>query len=313
MAGERTEADWDQLPPMDPVQGVMRTRGPLEGWYADPWNVNQLRWWDGCQWTGYTSPGSVSPSDTVLSSRDSSLDRDRSTDSLDPTLQGPRAAEGWYPDPAETDEPRWWNGYEWLAQAINASPVERVVLTGKGYRVSTWCITLFWATAAVGCLVLVPLAVGGLHNHADSKSNSIGLIVLCALGAVLCSLFAWVALGGLGDYLFDVTESGSAIAERPRNRFRKSFPKLDKLKGVTAWEDVDHVEQAYNPGADGGGTYGITVHLKDGRTGSAYVWSARKSTMSEVVSRLEEVRHNATRHGLGISDSADSGVYRGHG
>ncbi|MBF0949847.1 MAG: DUF2510 domain-containing protein, partial [Actinomyces sp.] len=27
---------------------------PQPGWYRDPSNSSQLRWWDGSQWTSYT-------------------------------------------------------------------------------------------------------------------------------------------------------------------------------------------------------------------------------------------------------------------
>lgn len=184
-----------------------------------------------------------------------------------------------------------------MAHPSVAPPVESVVLTGMGYRINAWFITLFWAAMAIGCLIVVAFEVASLHKHADSKSNPIGWIVLCVLGAVLCSFIALVCSRRVGGKTsFDSTGiRGLAIAERPRNRFQQSFPKVEKLKSVTPWEDVDDVEQVYNPGAEGGGTYGIRVHLKDGRTGSAYVWSARKTTMSEVVSRLEAVRHSATR------------------
>lgn len=187
------------------------------------------------------------------------------------------------------------------------------MLTGTGYRMNAWFLTVFFAGGAIGCLVLVPLAVGSLHKHADSKSNSIGLIVLCILGVITCVFLAWVSSRKVGRKTsFDSTGiRGLAIAERPRNRFEKSFPKVKRLTGVTRWEDVDHVERVYNPGADGGGTYGINVHLKDGRKGSAYVWSARKSTMSDVVSRLEEVRQGAGRRGIRTSDSADRGGEQG--
>ena len=170
------------------------------------------------------------------------------------------------------------------------------MLTGTGYRINAWFITLLFAAGAIGCLVLVPLAVSSLHKRADSKSNSIGLIVLCVLGVIICLFLAWTCSRRVGRKTsFDSTGiRGLAIAERPRNLFEKSFPKVDRLKGVTPWDNVDHVERAYNSGADGGGTYGIKVHLKDGRIGSAYVWSARKSTMSDIVSRLEEVRQSAT-------------------
>jgi hypothetical protein len=143
----------------------------------------------------------------------------------------------------------------------------------------------------------VPLAVGSLHKRADSKSNSIGLIVLCVLGVIICLFLAWACSRRVGrkTSLDSTGIRGLAIAERPRNLFEKSFPKVDRLKSVTPWEDVDHVERVYNPGGEGGGTYGIKVHLKDGRIGSAYVWSARESTMSDVVRRLEEMRLSAIR------------------
>jgi hypothetical protein len=181
-----------------------------------------------------------------------------------------------------------------------------VVLTGMGYRINAWFITLLFTAAAIGCLVLVPLAVGSLHKHADSTSNSIGLIVLCVLGVVLSSFLAWVCSQRVGRKTsFDSTGMrGLAVAEAPRNSFEKSFPKVDRLKGVIPWEDIDHVEQAYNPGAEGGGTFGLKVHLKDGRIGTAYVWSARQSTMSDVVGRLEAVRMHATgRAGTASSET----------
>ena len=46
------------------------------------------------------------------------------------------------------------------------------MLTGMGYRVNAWFITLFFVAGAVGCIVLVPLAVDSLHKRADSKPYS---------------------------------------------------------------------------------------------------------------------------------------------
>jgi uncharacterized membrane protein YhaH (DUF805 family) len=31
-------------------------RLPPAGWYDDPWDASQIRWWDGEQWTGYAAP-----------------------------------------------------------------------------------------------------------------------------------------------------------------------------------------------------------------------------------------------------------------
>lgn len=35
--------------------------GNTPGWYADPWQVAALRWWDGTQWTGAVSEPTASP------------------------------------------------------------------------------------------------------------------------------------------------------------------------------------------------------------------------------------------------------------
>ena len=185
------------------------------------------------------------------------------------------------------------------------------MLTGSGYRINAWFITLFCGACAIGCIVLVPLAVGSLHKRADSKSNSIGLIVLCVLGVFLWSFLAWTYSRRLaGKTSFDSTGiRGLAVTDPPRNLFERSFPKEHRIKTVTPWQDVDHVERVYHPGADGGGTFGINVHLKDGRKGRAYVWSARESTMSDIVSRLEAVRKGVTRWSSAASVPADKGVH----
>jgi len=190
-----------------------------------------------------------------------------------------------------------------------------VVLTGMGYRINAWFITLLFAAGAIGCLILVPLAAGSLHKRADSKSNSIGLIVLCALGAILCLFLTWVCSQKVGGKTsFDSTGiRGLAVAKRPRNFFEKAFPKVDRLKSVTPWGDVDLVEKSYNPGAEGGGTFGVKVHLRDGRIATAYVWSARESTISGIVSTLEGARKNAASRDVAGSDGADSGACQGHG
>ena len=181
------------------------------------------------------------------------------------------------------------------------------MLTGTGYLINAWFVTVFFTVGAIGCLVLVPLAVGSLHKHADSKSNSIGLIVLCVLGALLFGFLAWALSRNVGrrSSIDSVGIRGLAVTQPARNRFEKSVPKVERVKGVTPWPDVDHVERAFHPGAEGGGTYGIHVHLKDGRVGRAYVWSARASTMDDLVNRLEAVRQCATRRESGLSAPSD--------
>jgi hypothetical protein len=42
----------------DGVSGATRA----QGWYGDPWAVEQLRWWDGQAWTGHASSPTTKPS-----------------------------------------------------------------------------------------------------------------------------------------------------------------------------------------------------------------------------------------------------------
>jgi hypothetical protein len=37
------------------AQAYAGTPLPPPGWYADPWDADRLRWWDGEQWSGYAS------------------------------------------------------------------------------------------------------------------------------------------------------------------------------------------------------------------------------------------------------------------
>ncbi|HEY5319255.1 MAG TPA: DUF2510 domain-containing protein, partial [Galbitalea sp.] len=38
--------------------------GIIPGWYADPYDANQLRWWDGTQWSDQVSALQASPPPT---------------------------------------------------------------------------------------------------------------------------------------------------------------------------------------------------------------------------------------------------------
>jgi hypothetical protein len=41
----------------EPNEGAAHHDTVPEGWYADPWQAGQMRWWDQRAWTGYTTPG----------------------------------------------------------------------------------------------------------------------------------------------------------------------------------------------------------------------------------------------------------------
>jgi hypothetical protein len=170
------------------------------------------------------------------------------------------------------------------------------VLTRPGFRRAAWFVTIFWSLGAIGCVVLTVLGVGTLHKATDSRSNSIGLIILTALGVMVCSYLAWACSANTGKRTTYDAEgiSGLAIAREHPNYLRRSLERPTYLRDVTRWADIERLELAYNPGAEGGGTFGIKVHLVDGRTGRAYVWSLRRSTVHGDVARLEQVRHHVT-------------------
>jgi hypothetical protein len=49
--------------PSAPVAGGLpeKAASTPAGWYADPWGMTPLRWWDGSAWTGYVNMGHADP------------------------------------------------------------------------------------------------------------------------------------------------------------------------------------------------------------------------------------------------------------
>jgi hypothetical protein len=59
-----SSTDLPAVDPSSPPSGAPADPAPLgpsgdvaAGWYADPWGVTRLRWWDGTAWTGYVNDG----------------------------------------------------------------------------------------------------------------------------------------------------------------------------------------------------------------------------------------------------------------
>jgi hypothetical protein len=53
---------WGAFPTPGPHQAPpMLQSGTGPGWYVDPYNPSQYRWWDGSRWTGHQRPAYPSP------------------------------------------------------------------------------------------------------------------------------------------------------------------------------------------------------------------------------------------------------------
>src|ERR1035437_3024198 len=60
---------------------------PAAGWYKDPSDPQQKRYWDGVHWTKEVK-----------------------------AIAASKAPEGWYADPKDSRQQRYWNGQKWTAR-----------------------------------------------------------------------------------------------------------------------------------------------------------------------------------------------------
>lgn len=103
---------------------------PVAGWYPDTDDPSLMRWHDGARWTEATLPsaGFTIHSDSrdkavaIRSAPDSSASApevSRARDVVPPTVP-----EGWYPDPQNPAQERWYDGSSWTGALRPASTVQ---------------------------------------------------------------------------------------------------------------------------------------------------------------------------------------------
>src|SRR5256885_6309468 len=122
--------------------------GPVAGWYADPTGGHPKRFWDGSTWTDQVALGD----DTIISDPMPAAD---AVPAVDPSGGAPVA--GWYADPYDANQSRWWDGTQWsadvggsLAPTSAATAGVAAAAAGRPTRVK------------VGAAVAGTLLVGGL-------------------------------------------------------------------------------------------------------------------------------------------------------
>ncbi|MCI8452078.1 MAG: DUF2510 domain-containing protein [Eggerthellaceae bacterium] len=98
---------------MNKTQGGAQSQSIPNGWYTDPQNPEQERWWDSKHWTiNVKHKGDTSPNSPIIS-------EELWWEGLDWHSQAPLNAGadghgGWYLDPSGEAELRWWDGTQWL-------------------------------------------------------------------------------------------------------------------------------------------------------------------------------------------------------
>lgn len=99
---------------------------PAAGWYPDPGELHECRWWEGTQWTDTISDGGVAANDP--------LDDAVAAAQLPPGPPPPPVPSGgadwtpgaaWYPDPGGVHDWRWWDGERWASTISDGGVVAK--------------------------------------------------------------------------------------------------------------------------------------------------------------------------------------------
>jgi hypothetical protein len=194
-------------------------------------------------------------------------------------------------------------------------PTGQIVLTGEGFRIAASVTTVFFLLGTLGCLVGAGFVVSRLVRGTGSTGGLIGFLILWLFGVMLALISARITSRNIGRCTSFDREGISGLAvlgsrrTHPKVRHRL-FPVVDRSTDLIPWRDIESSAVFYVHGSEGGGTYRVRVHLKDGRKGTVYAWSLRKSTMDRIVEQLELARQYGTMPVLTSPPESRSLKYR---
>jgi hypothetical protein len=163
---------------------------PQPGWYTDPNDTRQQRWWDGTSWS--ETVRSAPPPQTLI-----------------PGAVAPQAR-GWYPDPDGSRRERWWTGTEW-SHFTHRAP--RWTLLGPEYARSSWAgpnrdALIGSVVSRVGlgmwCLAVVIQAVSASRNGGLNLSGLLPVVVVIALVGVVFSIRGIMKAPKLGANILSI-------------------------------------------------------------------------------------------------------------
>jgi hypothetical protein len=159
---------------------------PPAGWYPNPENPSEQRYWDGTQWTEHTAPaaGSAEPP--------------------------PATTPGWGGEPAAGGQPAWggqpsWGGQQ---QPTWGTPPQPGWGGGPPQKIDPW----LWQSIVATLLCCLPAGVVGIifaaqansamtagnWVEAQKKAGQAKTWTLVAVGLGVVLIIAWVALVAVG-------------------------------------------------------------------------------------------------------------------